>query len=182
MDSIYIFFGILSLFVLFVFGNFLLVLMVKSQTKRAFKEIDDYLRRKIELATQIIFEISKYVSYEKDFLRNISKAKKKAEQAKTAGEKKKASSLLSMVFNSAFSASEKYPELKLSQKMKNLKEEFKEMEEGVDSFKDLSNQIVESLKKLLKSRPFGVIYDLFKKEEKTVKKEVKKRIIKNKKK
>lgn len=104
MDSIYIFFGILSLFILFVFGNLLLILMVKSQTKRAFKEIDDYLRRKIELAAWIISEISK---------------------------------------------------------------------------------LVKSVKKPLKSRPFGVIYDLFKKGGKTVKdeiKKVKKRIIKNKKK
>jgi len=40
------------------------------------------------------------------------------------------------------------------------------------------------LKKLLKSKPFGVIYDLFKKETETAKKEVKKvkkRIVKNKK-
>lgn len=185
MESIYIFFAILSLAVLFLFGNLLLVLMVKNQTKRAFKEIDDYLKRKIELATKIISEISKYVSYEKDFLKNISEAKKKAEQAKTVEEKKKASNLLTMVFNSAFAAAQKYPELNLSQKMKSLKEEFKDIEEGIDSFKDLVSQIVESLKKLLKNKPFSVIYDLLKKEEKIVEekiKKVKKRIIKNKKK
>ena len=174
MESIQIVSSIIILLLLFLFGNFLILLRVKSQTKKAFKEVDDYLRKKIELANQIISEISKYVSCEKDFLRNVSEAKKKAEQAKTVGEKKKASNVLSVVFNAAFSAADKYPELKFSQRMKQLKEEFKEIEEGIESFKDLFNQIAESLKKLLKSRPFGVIYDLFKKEEKIVKEEVKK--------
>ncbi len=184
MDSIYIFFGILSLLILFVFGNLLMVLNVKNQTKKAFKEIDDYLRRKIELANQIISEISKYVSYEKDFLRNVSEAKKKAEQAKTTEEKKKASNILSMMMNAAFSAAEKHPELKVSQRLKTLKEEFKDIEEGINSFKDLLSHIGETVKKLLKSKPFGVIYDLFKKEKETVEekvKKVKKTIIKNKK-
>ncbi|MFA5310091.1 MAG: LemA family protein [Candidatus Paceibacterota bacterium] len=185
MESIQIISSIIVLLLLFLFGNFLIILRVKSQTKKAFKEVDDYLRRKIELANQIISEVSKYVSYEKDFLRNVSEAKKKAEQAETVEEKKKASNILSVVFNAAFSAADKHPELKVSQKMKQLKEEFKEIEEGIESFKDLFNQIAESLKKLLKSKPFGVIYDLFKKEEKIIKKEVekvKKRIVKNKKK
>lgn len=124
MESIYIFFGILSLFVLFIFGNLLLILMVKSQTKRAFKEVDDYLKRKIEMATRIISGISKFASREKNFLKDILN-------------------------------------------------------------KDLIDQIVKFIKKLLKNKPFSVIYDLSKKEGKTGKqknKKVKKRIIRNKKK
>ncbi|MFZ3054590.1 MAG: LemA family protein [Minisyncoccales bacterium] len=163
MESIQIISSIIILVILFLFGNFLILLRVKGQTQKAFREVDDYLRKKIELANQIISEISKYVSCEKDFLKNISEAKKKAEQAKTVEEKKKAGNVLSVVFNAAFAASDKYPELKFSQKMKELKEEFKEIEEGIESFKDLFNQIAESIRKLLKSKPFGVIYDLFKK-------------------
>ena len=56
--------------------------------------------------------------------------------------------------------------------------------EGIDSFKSLFQELGEAIKKLLKSKPFGVIYDLFKKETKVVKEEikkVKKRIIKKKK-
>ncbi|MDD4531234.1 MAG: LemA family protein [Candidatus Pacebacteria bacterium] len=184
MESIYIVSSIILLMLLFIFLNFLFFLMVKSQTKRAFKEVDDYLRRKIELATQIMAEISRYVSYEKDFLKNIVEAKKQAERAETVEEKKKAGNLLSAVFNAAFSAAEKHPELKVSERLKKLKQEFKDIEEGVDSLKDLLSQITGAVKKLLKTKPFGVIYDLFKKEEKIVKEEVKKvkkRIIKKKK-
>ncbi|MFA5086162.1 MAG: LemA family protein [Candidatus Paceibacterota bacterium] len=184
MESIYIVSSIILLMLLFIFLNFLFFLMVKSQTKRAFKEVDDYLRRKIELATQIMAEISRYVSYEKDFLKNIVEAKKQAERAETVEEKKKAGNLLSAVFNAAFSAAEKHPELKVSERLKKLKQEFRDIEEGVDSLKDLLSQIAGAVKKLLKTKPFGVIYDLFKKEEKIVKEEVKKvkkRIIKKKK-
>jgi hypothetical protein len=98
--------------------------MVKSQTKRAFKEIEDYLKKKIKMATKIISGISKFASHEKDFLKNI--------------------------FD-----------------------------------KDLIDQIVKFIKKLLKNKPFSVIYDLSKKEGKTDKqknKKVKKRITRNKKK
>jgi LemA protein len=185
MASIYILLLILGLFFLFFLGNFAILIKMKNQTAKAFKEIDDYLKRKIELANQVISEISKYVSYEKDFVRNVADAKKKAETAKTVKEKKEAGNLLTMVLKAAFNASDKYPELKFSQKLNQLKKEVDEIEEGIDSFKDLFEEIRETLKKLLKSKPFGVIYDLFKKETKIAKEEVKKvkkRIIKNKKK
>ncbi|MFA5432580.1 MAG: LemA family protein [Candidatus Paceibacterota bacterium] len=158
---------------------------VKNQTVKAFKEVDNYLRRKIELANQVLSEISKYVSYEKDFVKNVSNAKRKAEEAKTVKEKKEAGNILSVVLKAAFAASDKYPELKFSQKLNQLKKEIDGIEEGIDSFKSLFEEIRETLKRLLKSKPFGVIYDLFKKETKVVKEEVKKvkkRIIKNNKK
>jgi hypothetical protein len=157
---------------------------VKNQTVKALKEVDDYLKRKIELANAVLSEISKYVSYEKDFVKNVSEAKRKAEQAKTVKEKKEAGNILSIVLRAAFNASEKYPELKVSQRLNQLKKEVDEIEEGVDSLKNLVQELVGAVKKLLKTKPFGVIYDLFKKEEKIVKEEVKKvkkRINKNKK-
>ncbi len=185
MESIYILSLIIGLFLLFILGNFLVLLKMKNQTTKAFKEVDDYLRKKIELANQVISEISKYVSYEKDFVRNVSEAKKKAEEAKTVKEKKEAGNILTMVLKAAFDASEKYPELKVSQRLNQLKREIDEIEEGIDSFKGLFGELGETAKKVLKSKPFGVIYDLFKKETKNVKEEVKKvkkRIVKNKKK
>ena len=184
MASIYITLLIIALFLLFILGNISVLIKTKKQTEKAFKEIDDYLRKKIELASQVISEISKYFSYEKDFVKNVSEAKRKAEGAKTVKEKKEAGNVLSVVLKAAFAASDKYPELKFSQKLNQLKKEIDEIEEGIDSFKGLFEEIKKTLKKLLKSRPFGVIYDLFKKETKNVKEEVKKvkkRIIKNKK-
>jgi LemA protein len=185
MESIYILSLIISLFLLFVIGNFLVLLKMKNQTVKAFKEVNDYLRKKIELANQVISEIAKYVSCEKDFVRNVSEAKKKAEEAKTVKEKKEAGNILTMVLKAAFTASEKYPELKVSQRLNQLKKEIDGIEEGIDSFKGLFGELGETAQKVLKSKPFSVIYDLFKKETKNVKegvKKVKKRIVKNKKK
>ncbi len=185
MQTLYVLLIIITFFLLFILGNFLFLLKIKKQTVKAYKEVDDYLRRKIELANQVVSEMLKYVSYEKDFVRNISEAKKKAEQAQTVKEKKEASSILSMVLKAAFAASEKYPELKLSQKLNQLKGEIDEIEEGMDSLKSLFQELIEAVKKLLKTKPFGVIYDLFQRETKIVKEKVKKakkRIIKNKKK
>jgi len=184
MQTIYVLSIIIVLFLLFLLGNFLVLVKVKNQTVKALKEVDDYLKRKIELANAVLSEISKYVSYEKDFVKNVSEAKRKAEQAKTVKEKKEAGNILSIVLRAAFNASEKYPELKVSQRLNQLKKEVDEIEEGVDSLKNLVQELVGAVKKLLKTKPFGVIYDLFKKEEKIVKEEVKKvkkRINKNKK-
>ncbi|MFZ2390781.1 MAG: LemA family protein [Minisyncoccales bacterium] len=184
MQTLYVLSIIIVLFLLFLLGNFLVLVKIKNQTVKAFKEVDDYLKRKIELANAVLSEISKYVSYEKDFVKNVSEAKRKAEQAKTVKEKKEAGNVLSMVLKAAFAASEKYPELKVSQRLNQLKKEVDEIEEGFDSLKSLVQELVEAVKKLLKTKPFGVIYDLFKKETDIVKKEVKKvkkRITKNKK-
>lgn len=180
METTNILFVIVFLTLLFIWGNIFVVLRVKSQTIRALKEFEDQILNKIKVAVEIIKEAGKYISYEKDLMNEVVQAKKKADSAKTFEEKKEAGNIVSIILDSVFKISEKYPDLKASKKFTDLKNQLKDIEGGIESARDLYLESLESLKKLMKTRPFSTIISFFEKKEKT-KEEKPKKIIKKKK-
>jgi LemA protein len=166
METIYIITGILILFFLFLLGNILAVARLIGRTKRAFQEFEEEIMKIVRVASEVINEIIRYAAYEKEIVREIARAKKQAEDAKTYEEKKESGNILSSILKSAFKVSEKYPDLKASQKFIHLKEELKEIEEGISSAKDIYEGAVSSLGKMLKKRPFFNIFSFLKKEKK----------------
>lgn len=166
METIYIILGILFLFCLFILGNILAVARLVSRTKRAWEDFEDEIMKKVKVASEIINEIIRYAAYEKEIVQEISKAKKKAEEAETYEEKKESGNILSSVLKSAFKISEKYPDLKASQKFMRLKDELGEIEEGIASAREIYDGTLSSLKKLLKKKPFLNIFSFLRKEKK----------------
>ncbi len=166
METIYIISGILILFFLFIMGNILALATLINRTKRAWQELEDEIMKRVRVASEVINEIIRYAAYEKEIVQEISKAKKKAEEAETYEEKKESGNILSSVLKTAFKISEKYPDLKASQKFIHLKEELKEIEDGIASARDIYDGILSSLKKLLKKKPLLNIFSFLKKEKK----------------
>lgn len=157
---------------LFFVGNALVVLRVRQQTRNAFKEFENQIVNKIRVAMEIVKEAGRYVSYEKDLMEEVLKAKKKANEAKTIEEKREAESILSIIIDSVVKVSEKYPDLKASKKFLDLKNELKDIEEGIESARKLYEESLEALKKLVASKPFAAIIGFFnkkKEEKKTIK-------------
>jgi LemA protein len=175
METICILSVIVFLTLLFVLGNVLVVLRIKGQTMRALKDFEDQILNKIRVAVEIIKEAGKYISYEKDLMNEILQAKKKADSAKTYEEKKEAGNIVSIILDSVFKISEKYPDLRTSKKFMDLKVQLKDIEGGIESARELYLESLESFKKILKTKPFSAIISFFEKKEKP------KKIIKKKK-
>ncbi|MDD5568893.1 MAG: LemA family protein [Candidatus Pacebacteria bacterium] len=138
--------------VAFLFG--LLLARIKRQTKKALSDIEKELRIKIAIAMGVLAELMRYAKYEKDLISEIMDAKKKAEAAKTEEEKKQAGNLLSVILKSVFRVSEKYPDLKLSQRFLALKQQLDDLEGGVEAAKDLYKRCSVVLKKIARRIPF----------------------------
>ncbi len=165
MESTYIISGIIALFFLFILGNYITILNVRNQTKKAWDDFEEQFVKKIRVATEIIKEVMQYAAYEKDLVGEILKARKKAEEATTFEEKKEAGNILSMILKSVFAVSEKYPGLKASRRFMELKKQLEEIEEGIESAKKIYLESLDTLKKLSKKRPFSTILSFFKKEK-----------------
>ena len=184
MEPIYVLSVIVFLALCFALGNALVVLRVRKQTIQAFREFENQILDKIKIALEIIKEAGKYISYEKDLVSEVMKAKRKADEAKTFHEKKEAGNIISIILDSVFKVSEKYPDLKTSKRFMDLKYQLKDIEEGIESARQLYEESLESLKKLIKSKPFSIIFTFFNKkneveeikELKIVKKTKKKKI------
>jgi LemA protein len=124
--------------VLLALASFSYSLMrMKRQTQTAWNDFESELKKKIEIAMGVVGEIMKYAAFEKVLVSEILRAKKKADAAQTEEEKKEAGNGLTRVLKSVFSTSEKYPDLKISQKFLDLKREWEELQNDMESAKRL---------------------------------------------
>ncbi|MFA5369016.1 MAG: LemA family protein [Candidatus Paceibacterota bacterium] len=145
-------FGVILLLVCNIFYTFFRVI---RQTKQAIKDIERQFREKVELFSHIVGEVIQYIAFEKVLAEEIKSAMRKANSAKTIEEKEEAGDILSNVLKSIFKASEKYPELKVSQRLADLRNQLDELEEGIENSKTLYRKGKTVLKNIIDKMPFG---------------------------
>ncbi|MFA5013436.1 MAG: LemA family protein [Candidatus Paceibacterota bacterium] len=154
ISTIYVVVALFAI-VLLALASFSYSLMrMKRQTQTAWNDFESELKKKIEIAMGVVGEIMKYAAFEKVLVSEILRAKKRADAAQTEEEKKEAGNGLTRVLKSVFNASEKYPDLKISQKFLGLKKEWEELQNDMESAKRLYNEGKDMLKSVAGKIPF----------------------------
>jgi hypothetical protein len=128
---------IASIFVLLVVNVFYLFHNIINQTKKAKNEFEEYLQRKIELFFEIIKEAKKYSFLGKKLEEEVKKGIENIRSAKTIEDKKILSKFLSSIVSKIDNNSESF---------KKLKNSFKEIEKGMESYKGLWFNVLMFLK------------------------------------
>lgn len=152
---------IIGIFIVIIINIFYLFHRIKNQTKKAKKEFEDYLEKKIQLFLAFIEEIKKYAKLTKVIESNIKQTVERIKTAKGLKEKKSLSKQISSVADSIFESISSHSDL-----AKRIKEDLKEIEIGMDSFKNLWLNVIAFFKKDKKEEVF---------EEKRVKVKIKKK-------
>ncbi len=152
---------IIGIFIVIIINIFYLFHRIKNQTKKAKKEFEDYLEKKIQLFLAFIEEIKKYAKLTKIIESNIKQTVERIKTAKGLKEKKSLSKQISSVADSIFESISSHSDL-----AKRIKEDLKEIEIGMDSFKNLWLNVIAFFKKDKKEEVF---------EEKRVKVKIKKK-------
>ncbi|GMX58958.1 MAG: hypothetical protein MCSN_6130 [Candidatus Microsyncoccus archaeolyticus] len=123
---------IMSLFVILAFNIFYLLNRIKKQTQRAKQEFEDCLEKKIQLFLELIEEARKYAKLSQKIESNIKEVVEGIKKKKGFKDKKSLSKKISSVADSVFESISKH-----SEKISKLKEDLKEIEIGMESFKNL---------------------------------------------
>lgn len=152
---------IIGIFIVIIINIFYLFHRIKNQTKKAKKEFEDYLEKKIQLFLAFIEEIKKYAKLTKVIESNIKQTVERIKTAKGLKEKKSLSKQISSVADSIFESISSHSDL-----AKRIREDLKEIEIGMDSFKNLWLNMIAFFKKDKKEEVF---------EEKRVKVKIKKK-------
>lgn len=154
-STLFVTIALFGIILLLIFNVFYTFFRMARQTQKAIKDIERQFREKLEIFSRIIGEVIRYVAFEKVLAEEIKAAMRKANAAKTVEEKEAAGDLLSNVLESVFKVSEKYPELKVSQRMADLKRQLAELEEGIESSKTLYRKGKTVLKNIIDKLPFS---------------------------
>lgn len=127
-----IIFLIIAIFIILILNIFYLFHKIKKQTREAKKEFESYLEKKIQLFLELIEEIRKYAKLSQKIENSIKQTVGKIKESKGFKDKnhlnKQISSAIDSILNSISIHSER---------VNKIKDDLKEIELGMDSFKSL---------------------------------------------
>ncbi|MBU4407007.1 MAG: LemA family protein [Candidatus Altiarchaeota archaeon] len=130
---------LLTLWVVLIYNG---LVRLKNEVDNSFAQIDVQLKRRNDLIPNLVETVKGYAAHEKTVLENITKARSAIMQAKTVGEKAKASNMLSETLKSLFAVAENYPQLKANENFLQLQEEISGTENKIAYARQHYNDVV----------------------------------------
>ncbi len=118
------------------------LIRLRNEVKNSFAQIDVQLKRRNDLIPNLIETVKGYAKHEKSVFEEVTKARAAVMNAKTVGDKAKASNMLSDTLKSLFAVSENYPDLKANQNFLQLQEELTGTENKIAYSRQHYNDIV----------------------------------------
>ena len=133
----------------------------RNKVDNSWKQIDVQLKRRHDLIPNLVEVVKDYMSYEKEVLENVTKARSQAMQASGPAEAGKAENMLSGALKSLFAVAENYPDLKANQNVSQLQEELTSTENKIAFARQLYNDVVMYFNNKVQTFPSNIIAGAF---------------------
>jgi LemA protein len=134
---------------------------LRNRVDNSWKQIDVQLKRRYDLIPNLVEVVKDYMSYEKEVLENVTKARSQAMQATGPAEQGRAENMLTGALKSLFAVSENYPELKANQNVMSLQEELTSTENKIAFARQLYNDTVMTYNNKIQTVPSNIIAGAF---------------------
>jgi LemA protein len=122
---------LLVMLVLYIVGIYNSLVQLRNRVKNAWSQIDVQLKRRHDLIPNLVETAKGYMQHERDTLENITKARSRAMEAGSVGEKAAAEGQLSGALGRFMVVVENYPDLKANQNFLALQEELTSTENKI---------------------------------------------------
>lgn len=133
------------------------LIMLHQRVKNAWSQINVQLKRRYDLIPNLIEVVKGYMTYEKQTLENVIKARTQAIEATAVKDKAAAENLLTSSLRCLFALVENYPELKANQSILKLQEELTTTENRISFARQYYNDEVMFYTTAIKSIPNNII-------------------------
>lgn len=118
------------------------LISLRNQLERAWSNIDVILKQRFDEIPQLIQVIEQYAGYESEVLKTLADARANYGQARSVGEKIKASQGISLALQGVMSIGEAYPELKSNQNFVQLQTRVSSLESQIADRRESYNECV----------------------------------------
>jgi LemA protein len=161
MNTIYILWGIVIVFVLWVIGAFNGLVRGRNRVREAWSDIDVQLKRRHDLIPNLVETVKGYATHEREAFENVTKARSAAMGASSVQAKGEAENQLTGALKSLFAISEAYPELKASANFGKLQDELTDTENKIQAARRFYNTNVMDYNTKLEVFPTNLIGGTF---------------------
>ena len=150
---------IVLLLILFLIYNYLVKL--SNRCNNAWSNIDNQLKRRIDLIPNLVETVKGYAAHEKDTLEAVVSARNKAVSATTPEAEMQANGELSQALGRLFALTEAYPDLKANTNFVDLQNQLKETEDKISYSRQFYNDTVLKYQNKKESFPSNIIAGMF---------------------
>jgi LemA protein len=162
MPFLYIFLGLVAIFVIWVVLAYNGFIRLINRAKEAWADIDVQLKRRYDLIPNLVNTVKGYATHEASAFENVTKARAMALGAQGVEAKAEAENMLTGALKSIFAIAEAYPDLKANQNFLELQRELSDTENKIQAARRFYNTNVRDLNIGIESFPGNVIAGVFK--------------------
>jgi len=152
---------VLALVAIIIGGMYNALVQKRNRVDNSWSQIDVQLKKRADLVPNLIETVKGYAKHEKTTFEQVTKARTAYLNAGSAGEKVKASGLLTSALKSLFAVAENYPDLKANKSFEMMMEELSGIESKIAYARQFYNDSVLKYDNALESFPTNMIAGIF---------------------
>lgn len=150
------------LVVLYVWGTYNQLVVLKNRIEEAWSGIDVQLKRRTDLIPNLIETVKGYAKHEKGVFEEVTKARSAMMSAKGPKDVAAADNMLSGALKSLFAVAESYPDLKASTNFQELQKELGDTEDKIAYARQFYNSNVLNYNNMIQMFPSSLLASQFK--------------------
>jgi len=157
----WIFLGILGVFVLFAVVTYNSLVRLRVQCDGAWADIDVQLKRRHDLIPNVVEAVKGYAAHERQTLDSVVTARSRAMAAHGPAAKAEAEGMLTQALKSLFALAESYPQLRAVESFAQLQVSLGQIEDAVQNARRYYNAVVRDLNTKIQQFPSNLLANLF---------------------
>jgi LemA protein len=145
--------AIVAAFVLVLIYYYNRIRVLSNRIDNAWSQIDVQLKKRADLAPNLVNTVKGYMKHEKDAIKTVTEARERMLSAGNSKDRMKADGQLSKALKTIFALAENYPNLKASENFKLLQEQLEGIENKVAYSRQFYNDSVLEFNNLITTVP-----------------------------
>ena len=166
MTSLLIALGVLVLLGLILVFIYNRLVRLRNRVENAWSQVDVQLRRRYDLIPNLVETVRGYASHERATFEEVTRARTRAQEARTVEEQAQAENALTAAIGRLFAVAEDYPELRATENFQQLQGQLEETEDKIQVSRQVYNDAVLTYENARETVPTNIVAGMFNFQEK----------------
>jgi LemA protein len=133
------------------------LVLLRNRVDNTWAQVDVQLRRRYDLIPNLVETVKGYASHERATFEEVTRARTRAQQARTVEQQAEAENVLTAAIGRLFAVAEAYPELRASENFQSLQEDLTDTESRIAVARQVYNDTVLTYNNAIQTIPANIV-------------------------
>jgi LemA protein len=134
---------------------------LRNRVENAWSQVDVQLRRRYDLIPNLVETVKGYASHERATFEEVTRARTRAQEARTVEEQAEAENILTAAIGRLFAVAEAYPELRATENFQQLQAQLADTEDKIRVARQVYNDTVLTYENARETIPTNLVAVMF---------------------